>query len=649
MNAAAISRIRQSPGIEKELSVCDDPKSQKETLIRFCRERGITSVLEIGDTQIVAYRQYLLLAEKYSPHKAGIYMSVVRHAQFAVLAPKYGALLQEMESYDFSGNARGWIETFFMLYGVETCEKIDYQVRKSFDEYCSIRVADSVRRLLLDQLDRLKLQSIRRKSLTIRNEVRKYQAEEVFLPYYSDYAIASRFGRIDDPEELFFDFTLPASEKLKREIFREIFILIDRSDAEGYYHIKKIRGLSHLYRFCVIHKVAELGQLGARERSEYIEYLASIGKKEDADRYQSVFYTALQDAFLFAAEPNWNADIWFLGRFDFKSYRINLANPCDSIRFDSIEDKAERKLVKDYAKYLLGVTDISVDEIRRSIGVLNEYDRNCRLLGLRMTKIGRSDFPSIYALYFKDEDSMSNGRIINRKLRVICRFYRYLDIHGMILEIPFDYYEYANKELDLHHDRSVPDDIQRKLLASLGRLENPYRLMFLHLWALGLRLNEVCQIRGDAYFVSQGDTWIRVWQNKMKSEKAIPIPYTLYSLMRRYIEEENIRSDEYIFYYGNRRTPMRAKHFCNRMTRFCEETGISTDGYRFRSHDFRHTIAGKLHNQGISIPVIREYLGHQSEEMTKQYIDYVPGMIDSRNEEFFKGRSLMRNSREKNE
>lgn len=38
---------------------------------------------------------------------------------------------------------------------------------------------------------------------------------------------------------------------------------------------------------------------------------------------------------------------------------------------------------------------------------------------------------------------------------------------------------------------------------------------------------------------------------------------------------------------------------------------------------------------GTSLQSVREYLGHDYEEMTKQYIDYMPARIDKANELFF--------------
>ena len=57
--------------------------------------------------------------------------------------------------------------------------------------------------------------------------------------------------------------------------------------------------------------------------------------------------------------------------------------------------------------------------------------------------------------------------------------------------------------------------------------------------------------------------------------------------------------------------------------------------YRFRSHDFRHRLATSLYDAGISIQAVRDYLGHKEDDMTRQYIDYMPKRLDAASEKYF--------------
>lgn len=65
------------------------------------------------------------------------------------------------------------------------------------------------------------------------------------------------------------------------------------------------------------------------------------------------------------------------------------------------------------------------------------------------------------------------------------------------LQIPdfsFDYY--LKKTFTLHHDRSVPEDEVDAILTILYKFPESLGLMFLTLYSTGLRINEVCSLKG---------------------------------------------------------------------------------------------------------------------------------------------------------
>ena len=71
------------------------------------------------------------------------------------------------------------------------------------------------------------------------------------------------------------------------------------------------------------------------------------------------------------------------------------------------------------------------------------------------------------------------------------------------------------------------------------------------------------------------------------------------------------------------------------MLKACRENEIANGEYIFKSHDYRHTVATMFYDNDVSLQSIRDYLGHTYEEMTRQYIDYMPKKIALANEEFF--------------
>ena len=165
--------------------------------------------------------------------------------------------------------------------------------------------------------------------------------------------------------------------------------------------------------------------------------------------------------------------------------------------------------------------------------------------------------------------------------------------------------------------------------------------MYLHLWCLGLRISEVCTLKGDAYYRQGEDAWIQVYQIKMKHYKKIPISDGLHKIMQVYIKRHNIKPDEYLF-TNTKGGAYRSATFRQQMIKFCQEQNIEGGEYLFKSHDYRHTVATQLYDNGVSLQGVRDYLGHDYEEMTQQYIDYIPRKIAKESTEFFKkpGNSL---------
>ena len=49
-----------------------------------------------------------------------------------------------------------------------------------------------------------------------------------------------------------------------------------------------------------------------------------------------------------------------------------------------------------------------------------------------------------------------------------------------------------------------------------------------------------------------------------------------------------------------------------------------------------HILATRFYDDGVSIQTIRDYLGHFSEEMTKQYVDVMPKRIEKASDAYFK-------------
>lgn len=97
--------------------------------------------------------------------------------------------------------------------------------------------------------------------------------------------------------------------------------------------------------------------------------------------------------------------------------------------------------------------------------------------------------------------------------------------------------------------------------------------------------------------------------------------------MQVYLKKHSIEADSYVF-QNKKGGAYQSMTFRSQMIRCCRELGIQDVEYLFRSHDYRHGVATRFYDSGVSIQGVRDYLGHAYEEMTRQYIDYMPERLD---------------------
>ena len=242
--------------------------------------------------------------------------------------------------------------------------------------------------------------------------------------------------------------------------------------------------------------------------------------------------------------------------------------------------------------------------------------------------------------YFKKQRQRPvQAETYNKNVMCIQHFFNFLKVRQYIERIPFDAECCLKKIVPRHLDRSVAQEAADEILEKLCYFPETIRLMYLHLWGIGLRISEVCTLKGNAYYIQGEDAWIQVYQIKMRTYKRIPIPDALYKLMKVYLKKHNIKTDDYVFQH-TKGGAYRKATFRYNMLKHCELNNIQNGDYVFKSHDYRHTIATYLYDTGVPLQSIRDYLGHDYEEMTEQYIDYMPKKIEKASEEYFSQHSL---------
>lgn len=602
---------------------------------RFLIQRKIYDVTLAEEQDLREYKKSLLDSENYTKRKAIEMSSALRKIHQYWVETEYGELISEIQECQVSDEAlKGNVRRFLIRQGIHHIRDIDYTVRNQYEMELQ-KIWDRTNAMrYLKLFDRIKQYSVKKEIGSLQGKAkygRNYQAQIVFLPYLPDLELVKDFEYVRDKQELVWDFSKKAPEKIKRQVFLLLNYILDNlyRDNPKERRVRYLLPLHWLYDFCVEEDIEDLEGMEVEQIQRFEKIVEH--KVVNVKNSMQIIDNSRKILFLTASEIHWHANVWYMERFHLAEDRLNPSNPVQRLSFIEVTNKKNRVLLQEYAKYHVGIGGLTIAnirgqlyEIKRLLEYFKEEESICKVdekqLDVYFKRLGESN----------TKDDTFNKRIVH-----YLKFYQFLNVRGYIEEIPFKPEYYLKKTYPEHHDRTIDEKIYMEILHKLYTFPLTLRLIFLHLWCTGLRISEVCMLKGDAYYWDGEDAWLKVYQIKMKADKMIPIPFVMYRIMHKYIEREHIRPKDYIF-KGKNGGAYRVGTFCKEFQRYCDENGISEGDYIFKTHDYRHTLATQLYDKDVSIQTIRDYLGHFSEEMTKQYVDFMPKRIEKANDIYFK-------------
>lgn len=523
------------------------------------------------------------------------------------------------------------VKEFLAGIGIWHIAGIDYEARTAYADYLRREMSPNSFNRYIKAIDQLKRHSVREQVRTLRGQrdaLAGLEEQVIFLPYHPDQEIAAQFERVVRTENLVWDFRQEAQGVLKKQVFQVLhYMLKQHMDTSG--RNRDLAALKKLYQFCVRERVPDMEYL---EQSQIEKFKASIPQKQGQQRAMHILDASRKILFMEADEIHWNANVWYLERFHFEKARVNPTNPVKTLSFLEVARRENRRYLQQYMKYCLGVTHLTVGVLRTEFTHVRNFMAWLDKEEPQDIRFVTEDMISRY--FICQEQSDKKEMSFNKIVTAIAHFFDYMKVRGFMEKVPFCEQYYLKKVILKHHDRSVGDEVYIEILGKLKYFPEELRLMFLHLWGIGLRASEVCSLKGNAYYIQGRDAWIQVYQIKMQNYKRIPIPWALYKLMEVYLKKNQTGPDDYIF--QNRKGGAYCyTTFRMRMLKYCRENDIAGGEYLFKSHDYRHTVATMYYDNGVSIQGVRDYLGHDYEEMTRQYIDYMPKKIAEANEEYF--------------
>ncbi|MDD2960421.1 MAG: tyrosine-type recombinase/integrase [Lachnospiraceae bacterium] len=522
------------------------------------------------------------------------------------------------------------LKKFLLAEGIAGIAELDYPLRMRYAAFLEKNVKQGKRHL--NAFDRVKQYAIQQQMKTLAGRQAckwQYQNQILFIPYHSDEEVVKQFAAARQMETMVWDFGVDCSEQLKRQVF-EVLNHIIADNRDDVTRRVTLLALQRFYGFCVENKIADIEKLELDEVEKFYMEIRRE-KKSGVERFTGILNYSRKIVFVNAAEIHWDAGVWYLERLHLTAERANQSTLRNTVSFLEIRNKENRRYAQAYMKYELGVTGQAVSTICRKYQFIQAFLTTMEEKNLEAVRCKAEDI-DIHIKRLQALKIQEKG--FNERISAIQHFYKFLEIKGYIKQVPFHAAYYYQKVLPVHHDRSVEDAVWKEVIQKLRFFPEHLRCMFLHLWCLGLRASEVCTLKGDAYFRQSGEAWMKIHQVKMKNYKRIPIPEALYKVMQVYLEKHHIKPEDYIF-QNSRGGACLYNTFRTQMLKCCKENEIENGHYMFQSHDYRHTVATLFYDSEVSIQSIRDYLGHNYEEMTRQYIDYMPKRLAKANDEYF--------------
>lgn len=580
-------------------------------------------------TELLEYQAFVLKMP-FTKAKKSNYEKLLEQACFAYFIAEHKSLYVKAENVLKERAIRNKTVGFMLMNDVTDFEEINYDLRQAYEKYLEQTVAPNKVRNYLKALDKLKLEGIHESNQDnpFLGKKLSYENKPVFLLYHPSYDIAMSFYYIRDKEELLFDFSIVAPVMMKRQIFRMLNQVLGTNDNWHDRRERFLLPLKWLFEFCCEEKIEDIEQL-TDEQIESFRNRIECKSLAHTDVYMQLVDNIRKYLFLDAKEINWHANVWYLERFRLEEGRVNPAREVKSFAFGQIKNVANRENLKKYMKYLIGISNkLSIQTIRCKYYDVCDFLEFLDDESISIAEITQETLETYTKLL---EEKELQAISFNRKISAVAGFYGYLSSrYEYNARIEFRYF--YKKALASHNDRSVSLANQMEILGKLGEFPVDLRMMFLNLLCAGLRISEVCTLKGNAYQYDGTDTWLRVYQPKMRTEKSIPIPAILYEVMTAYINEHHIAGDEYVF-RSCKGGAYNATTFSKKFKQWMIVVGI-TD-YDFRAHDFRHTLATALYEAGVPIEAVRDYLGHKTSDMTREYLDYMNDRVDKANERYF--------------
>lgn len=421
------------------------------------------------------------------------------------------------------------------------------------------------------------------------------------------------------------DLSLIKANTLKNEIVSFIDYKSREISVGLYFYREYIRPLQHFVNFIESsekYQMESILSIPENLEKEFLNFLELNLKESKANYSEFKIIKRIRDYTEITTEKKsfFEKDIWLIQDLNIDENRINKSEPLEKIDFRTIINLDNRKIIKLYMEYLIKISDLSLKTI------YTRYKNNRDFSNfLKETTIKNVRRRHVENYYNYNKSKNLKPRTINQKIQCNHSFFDYLRMKKIVVENYFSINDMIKFKRTTKISK-VDKHILNQIFNMLDEVDIKIRLMFLILYCTGMRVSELCQLKKDCLYKVNDKTFIRYYSQKMQKEVSNPIPESLHLMINEFIKEEsnNEKNRETYLFPDGPNEPYTANKVRDDINKAFNEKEIkNSDGslYRFRPHDYRHTLGTQMLERDIPLSVIQRILHHDSIEMTLSYAE----------------------------
>lgn len=522
------------------------------------------------------------------------------------------------------------IRVFLNDNGIHSLAEIDFDVRERYINWLNCLKGNTLRRKYLCGFDAMKLESIKwSESVKTASEKRvRFAEENFFLLYHPCYRIAKTFDPEQDKEVLLWNFSHQGSKTLKRQIFSILVDTINRTKNENQKRGAILLPLQKLYLFSLEKGIKDLRKMTAAEEEDFL-YNIVMECPAIYDSAKKIVECCRRFLFVQNGRIYWQSYVWYMERLPIPESRGSRELRNIKLSYLELRETEHRKYLQKYMKYLLWVTEKSISNIRTSFLTIKQF-----LLYLEAEVLVNINSQTVRCFFESIEKEKLTAISYNVKVKAIRDFLEYLFVHGDIPERAIQEKYYLKKTGAQIHRTKITQDELDIFTEYMKYFPEKIRIMCLLLIFTGIHKKSLFLLKTQDLIWKDETTWLRVKVPRRNINKEIPIPLQLYLLIMDYCLKEKRLPQDIIFQDKNKKE-YSSQAFRKRIIEECKHVKILDGKYVFKGSDYQRGTARFLFEKGMSVPAIREYLGHQNDQLTKEYLNIKQKQLDKKSMEYF--------------